>query len=39
MTIFMFIAGISFSLIYRVSKGDFKSLIKTTWHAGISSLP
>ena len=28
MTIFMFIAGISFSLIYRVSKGDFKSLIK-----------
>lgn len=28
MTIFMFIAGISFSLIYRISKGDFKSLIK-----------
>ena len=35
MTIFMFIAGISFSLIYRIIKGDFKHLINndvTRWY-------
>lgn len=39
MTVFMFIAGISFSLIYRVSKGDFKSLMRndpTRWYIGIT---
>ncbi len=38
MTVFMFIAGISFSLIYRIIKGDFKSLLQndvTRWYIKI----